>query len=108
MGEVVLARTSPTLHPPIPSHCASIVATSTLRVNAGHSPLTQWNLVLHNCVQHGLFTPNIRMKERSMTDPIWQYADEKLGRLFHVVFCLNPIKKLSLKTSALQHFQLDA
>ena len=32
MGEVVPARTSPTLHPPIPSHCASIVATSTLRV----------------------------------------------------------------------------
>ena len=32
MGEVVPAHTSPTLHPPIPSHCASIVATSTLRV----------------------------------------------------------------------------
>ena len=31
MGEVVPARTSPTLHPPspIPSHCASIVVTST-------------------------------------------------------------------------------
>ena len=34
MGEVVPARTSPTLHPPIPSHCASIVTTSTLRVNS--------------------------------------------------------------------------
>ena len=32
MGEVVPARTSPTLHPPIPSHCASIVVTSTLMV----------------------------------------------------------------------------
>ena len=32
MGEVVPARTSPTLHPPIPSHCASIVVTSTVRV----------------------------------------------------------------------------
>ena len=31
MGEVVPTRTSPTLHPPSP-HCASIVATSTLRV----------------------------------------------------------------------------
>ena len=30
MGEVVPARTSPTLHPP---HCASTVVTSTLRVN---------------------------------------------------------------------------
>ena len=35
MGEVVPARTSPTLHPPFPrpSHCASIVVTSTVRVN---------------------------------------------------------------------------
>ena len=36
MGEVVPARTSPTLADltsPIPSHCASIVATSTIRVN---------------------------------------------------------------------------
>ena len=35
MGEVVPARTSPTLHlwSPIPSNCASIVATSTVRVN---------------------------------------------------------------------------
>ena len=32
MGEVVPARTLPTLHP-IPSHCASIVVISTLRVN---------------------------------------------------------------------------
>ena len=33
MGEVVPACTSLTLHPPSPPHCASIVATSTLRVN---------------------------------------------------------------------------
>ena len=33
MGEVVPARTSPTLHPPSSSHCESIVATSTVRVN---------------------------------------------------------------------------
>ena len=33
MGEVVPARTSPTLHSPIPSHCESNVVTSTLRVN---------------------------------------------------------------------------
>ena len=32
MGEVVPVSTSPTLHPPIPSHCAWIAATSTLRV----------------------------------------------------------------------------
>ena len=32
MGEVVPALTSPTLHP-IPSYCASIVVTSTVRVN---------------------------------------------------------------------------
>ena len=32
MGEVVLARTSPTLASPIPSHCALIVVTSTVRV----------------------------------------------------------------------------
>ena len=32
MGEVVPARTLPTLHPPSPPYCASIVATSTLRV----------------------------------------------------------------------------
>ena len=32
MGEVVPACTSPTLYAPIPSHCASIVVTSTLRV----------------------------------------------------------------------------
>ena len=31
MGEVVPARTSPTLHPPPPPHCASFVATSTVR-----------------------------------------------------------------------------
>ena len=35
MGEVVPARTSPTLHPLIPSYCASIVVTSTLRVKLG-------------------------------------------------------------------------
>ena len=33
MWEVVPARTSPTLHPPSPPTCVSIVATSTLRVN---------------------------------------------------------------------------
>ena len=32
MGEVVPARTSPILHPPSPPNCASIVVTSTLRV----------------------------------------------------------------------------
>ena len=32
MGEVVPAHTSPTLPSPIPSHCASTVATSTVRV----------------------------------------------------------------------------
>ena len=42
MGEVVPARTSPTLHPPIPSHYASIVVTSTLRVN----------LPIVNCYTH--------------------------------------------------------
>ena len=34
MGEVVPARTSPTLHPPSPSHYVSIVVTSTLRVKS--------------------------------------------------------------------------
>ena len=39
MGEVVPARTSPTLMTsPIPSHCASIIATSTVRVNPYLSP----------------------------------------------------------------------
>ena len=33
MGEVVPARTSPTPTSPILSHCASIVVTSTVRVN---------------------------------------------------------------------------
>ena len=39
MGEVVPARTSPTLHPPFPSHCASIVVTSTGRLNTFSNPI---------------------------------------------------------------------
>ena len=46
MGEVVPARTSPTLHPPIPSHCASIVTTSTLRVNMRCDCLSKDNYVV--------------------------------------------------------------
>ena len=43
-GEVVPARTLPTLHPPspIPSHCASIVTTSTLRVKQYQLQLCLW------------------------------------------------------------------
>ena len=37
MGEVVPAHTSPTLHP---SHCASIVVTSTVRVKSSHGVYT--------------------------------------------------------------------
>ena len=41
MGEVVPASTLQIADPtsPIPSHCASIVTTSTLRVNTAHFPI---------------------------------------------------------------------
>ena len=53
IGEVVPACTSPTLHPPspIPPNCASIVATSTVRVNVKMSSVTG----LHNLDQAWTF-----------------------------------------------------
>ena len=45
MGEVMPARTSPTLHPPSPSHCASIVVTSTWSVNNQHYSTYQCILI---------------------------------------------------------------
>ena len=48
------ARTSQTLHPPIPSHCASIVATSTLRVKETFGPVTwQQNMQFSKMQQTG-------------------------------------------------------
>ena len=47
MGEVVPARTSPTLHLHPPSHCASIVVTSTLRVKYWYAK-SAWNRSSHN------------------------------------------------------------
>ena len=58
MGEVVPARTSPALGSylasptsPIPSHCASIVATSTLRVKAPAG--MTWGLKIANTRMEG-------------------------------------------------------
>ena len=45
MGEVVPARTSLTLHPPSPPTVASIVVTSTLRVNPYIPTITGWQLL---------------------------------------------------------------
>ena len=59
MGEVVQARTSPTLHPH-PSHCTSIVVTSTLRVKYWWYHALQWTLnesftVTYNAFQNTCF-----------------------------------------------------
>ena len=54
MGEVVPACTSPTLHPPILSRCASIVVTITLRVKKRNSltPGCIPRIILHHVFSH--------------------------------------------------------
>ena len=92
MGEVVPARTSPTLHPPIPSHCASIVATSTLRVLTftflcdGYACLSHLNSNIHLVSEWGNTCSCMFPVPRGLISWVVVMLSSSLYTMLHVVW----------------------